>query len=107
MPTKRAGLGEGRFRSPHSQREFPGGLRVKDSAVSWLWLRLMLWLRFHAWPSKSCMPKGMVKKREREISRGGSPHAEITPNPTFSTSPVLHQGLQVRFILISDSLVKR
>ena len=28
------------------QREFPGGLAVKDLALSLLWLRLLLWPRF-------------------------------------------------------------
>ena len=32
------------------KREFLGGLVVKESALSLLWLRLPLWLRFDPWP---------------------------------------------------------
>ena len=35
--------------------------RVKDPAVSLLWLRLQLWCMFNPWPGNLCMPQ------EREI----------------------------------------
>ena len=41
--------------------EFPGGLVVKDWALSllWfvflLWLELLQWLRFDPWPGNFCM----------------------------------------------------
>ena len=40
--------------------EFPGGLPVKDSALSLLWLRLRLWLRFNRWPRNFCMPQACL-----------------------------------------------
>ena len=36
--------------------EFPGGLVVKDLALSLLWLGSLLWLVFQPWPKNFCMP---------------------------------------------------
>ena len=53
--------------------EFPGGLEVKDLALSLLWLRLLLWHRFDPWPRNFRMlwvpthnQKKKKKKEERE-----------------------------------------
>ena len=40
----------------HRHLEFPGGLEVKDSALS------LLWLRFDLWPRNFCMPQAWPKK---------------------------------------------
>ena len=39
------------------RQEFPGGVTVKYSSVSLLWLGLLLWLRFDPWPENFCMPQ--------------------------------------------------
>lgn len=36
---------------------FLGGLVVKDSALSLLWLRSLLWLGFDPWPGNFCMSR--------------------------------------------------
>ena len=41
---------------------FPGGLMVKDSVLSLLWLRSLLWLGFFPWPGNVCMPWVWPKK---------------------------------------------
>ena len=35
--------------------EFPGGLVAKDSALSLLWIRSLLWRGFNSWPGSFCM----------------------------------------------------
>ena len=40
------------------QREFPGGLVVKDPVLS------MLWCRFDPWPGNFCMPQVQTTKKE-------------------------------------------
>ena len=40
---------------------------VKDLALSHLWCRLLLWLRFDPWPGTStCYGWTLLKKKERE-----------------------------------------
>ena len=34
--------------------------QIKDSALSLLWFRSLLWLRFHPWPGNLHMPKDKV-----------------------------------------------
>ena len=49
--------------------EFPGGLVVKNPALSLLWLRLLLWCRFDLWPGKFWLWVQPKKKKEREEGR--------------------------------------
>ena len=35
--------------------EFPGGLVVKESVLTLVWLRLLVWLEFSPWPGNFCM----------------------------------------------------
>ena len=52
------------------RRKFPGDLEVKDSALSLLWLELLLWLRFDSWRGNFCMPWAQPKeKRKKENFR--------------------------------------
>ena len=44
--------------------EFPGGLVVKDPALS------VRWLRFDPWPGNFCMPQAWPKNKEKEFHRG-------------------------------------
>ena len=46
--------------------EFPGGLMVKDSVLSLLWLRLLLWLGLDPWPGNVCMPQARPLKNNPE-----------------------------------------
>ena len=46
--------------------EFPGGLAVKDLALSLLWLRLLLWYRFDPWPGIPPHTSGSVKKKKKK-----------------------------------------
>ena len=43
-------------------REFPGGLAVKDSALS------LPWLRFNPWPRNFHMPQVQPKKKKKKSS---------------------------------------
>ena len=49
------------------EREFPGGLAVKDLAL------LLLWLRFNPWPRNICVSGALTKekKKEKERKKGG------------------------------------
>ena len=47
--------------------EFPGGLVVKDLALSLLWLRSPLWHRFDPWPGKFHILSGQPKKKKKEM----------------------------------------
>ena len=42
--------------------EFPGGLVVKHSALSLLWLGLLLWHGFDPWPGNLCLLRVQPKK---------------------------------------------
>ena len=44
--------------------EFPGGLAVRELALS------LLWCEFDPWPEKFCMPQVDQKKKKRENSKG-------------------------------------
>ena len=44
--------------------EFPGGPGVKDSALSPLWLRLLLWLGFDPWPRNFGMLQAQPGKQK-------------------------------------------
>ena len=46
--------------------EFPGDLVVKDSALSHLWLGLLLWLRFNIWSENFLLhAMGTAKKKKK------------------------------------------
>ena len=40
----------------NTAKEFPGGLVVKNSELSLLWFRLLMWLGFSPWPRNFHMP---------------------------------------------------
>ena len=46
-------------------KEFPGGLLVKDLALS------LLWRRFNPWPRNFCMPLAWPKKKKKKKKAGG------------------------------------
>ena len=39
------------------RKEFPGGLAVKNQALSLMWLGSLLWHRFDPWSENVCMPQ--------------------------------------------------
>ena len=51
---------------------------VKDSALSLLWLELLLCLRIDPWPRNFCMLQEWQKKKKNMISRAGSKVQEWT-----------------------------
>ena len=66
--------------------ESPGGLVVKDLALSLLWLRSLLWWGFDPWPGNFCMPwawqkkkKKKKKKRAEETAPGNKSKVESYP----------------------------
>ena len=63
---------------PDNKGEFPGGLAVKDPAMSVLWLWLLLWHRFYPWPGNFCMA-GLDQKR------GWVAEASISDMPELGT----------------------
>ena len=59
--------------------DFPGGLTVKDPALSLLWLKSLLWLWFNPWLDNFCIPrvqpkppKNKTKKPNTRSSHRGS-----------------------------------
>ena len=48
-------------------KEFPGGLAVKDLALTLLWLRLLLWCRFDPWPGNFHMLWVQPQKKKKEL----------------------------------------
>ena len=48
-------------------KEFPGGLEVKDLALSLQWLSVLQWHGFETWPGTSaCCGRGQIKKFNHE-----------------------------------------
>ena len=47
-----------------NSEEFPGGLAVKDLALSFLWFRSLLWHRFDTWPGNFHMLCAWPKKKK-------------------------------------------
>ena len=58
-----AALGE---KKKKSRWEFPDGLSVKDSVLSLVWLRLLLWLEFDPWPGNFFMPQAQPKRKKEK-----------------------------------------
>ena len=48
--------------------EFPGGLVVKDLALSLLWLRSLLWSDFDPWPGDFHMLQAQLKKAKSRMA---------------------------------------
>lgn len=49
-----------------AKMEFPGGLLVKDLALSLVWLELLLWREFDSWPGNFSMTRVHPKKKEKK-----------------------------------------
>ena len=49
--------------------EFPGGLAIKDLALSLLWLRLLLWHRFDLWPRNLRMLQACPATKNKKTNK--------------------------------------
>ena len=63
------------------QRECPGGLVVKDLALSFPWLGSLLWHGFEPWPRNFCMPWARPKQKTPNKQTNKKP--QITLRETF------------------------
>ena len=74
--------------------EFPGGLEVKDLALSLLWCRLLLWCEFSSWPGKVCMPPDKPGQKKGVLSGPKpsklSPKQVCGPQSTKEWTPPRH-----------------
>lgn len=50
-----------------SLQEFPGGLTVKDLAISLLWLRALLWHGLETWSRNYCMSWPIQKRKKKKL----------------------------------------
>ena len=51
-------------------RQFPGGLVVKDSVLSLLWLRSLLWHGLDSWPGNFCVLRARQKSKNKKPPKG-------------------------------------
>ena len=62
--------------------------RVKDPALSLLWIRLLLWHKFSPWPRNFCMPWVQLKKKKKEMKKI-DPQDIITDLHTVASGKVM------------------
>ena len=67
--------------------KFPGGLAVKHSVLSFLWLQLLLWLRFNPWLRNFLMLRAQQKngreERRKERRKGGREAYSLKMRPSL------------------------